>query len=209
MTQTIEEIRQENLTIDILRLFPLQGEWTEADYFRLPESNRIIELSEGRLIISPSPTPKHQDISVRLTFLFANYIFSHNLGKLVAAPMDTRLYEGVVRQPDIEFMSNEHLDRITDKWGVPDLVIEILSEGTAKEDKEDKYLEYQKAGVLEYWIVDPFKQSVEIFILEHGNYSLFGISGTGESVLPSLGGTRIAKSKLLYGFEVSIDEIMI
>ncbi|MDQ1329138.1 MAG: hypothetical protein QG641_2427, partial [Candidatus Poribacteria bacterium] len=58
MTETIEEIRQENLTIEILRLFPRQGEWTEADYFRLPESNRIIELSEGRLIISPSPTPK-------------------------------------------------------------------------------------------------------------------------------------------------------
>jgi len=166
MTQTIEEIRQDNFTTEILRLFPRQGEWTEADYFRLPESNRIIELSEGRLIISPSPTPKHQDISVRLTILFGNYIFSHNLGKLVAAPTDTRLYEGVVRQPDIEFMSNEHLDRITDKWGVPDLVIEILSEGTAKVDKEDKYLEYQRAGVLEYWIVDPFNQNVEIYTLE-------------------------------------------
>jgi Uma2 family endonuclease len=199
MTQTIEEIRQENLTIEILPLFPRQGEWTEADYFRLPESNRIIELSEGRLIISPSPTPNHQRVSIRLTFLLTNYVFPRKLGELVTAPMDTRLYEGVVRQPDIEFMSNEHLDRITDKWGVPDLVVEILSEGTAEIDKEDKYLEYQRAGVLEYWIVDPFKQSVEIYTLEHGNYSLYGISGTGD----------IAKSKLLDGFEVSIDEIMV
>jgi len=200
MTPTIEEIRQENLTIDILRLFPLQGEWTEADYFRLPESNRIIELSEGRLIISPAPTPKHQKISIRLTLLFGNYIFSHNLGELVAAPTDTRLYEGVVRQPDIAFMSNEHLDRITEKmWGIPDLVVEILSEGTAEIDKENKYLEYQSAGVLEYWIVDPFKQNLDIYTLEHGNYSLFGKWGTGE----------LAKSKLLEGFEVSIDEIMI
>jgi Uma2 family endonuclease len=199
MTQIIEEIGQENLTIDILRLFPLQGEWTEADYFRLPESNRIIELSEGRLIISPSPTPNHQRVSIRLTFLLTNYVFPRKLGELVTAPMDTRLYEGVVRQPDIEFMSNEHLNRITDKWGVPDLVIEILSEGTAKEDKEDKYLEYQRAGVLEYWIVDPFNHSVEIYTLEHGNYSLFGKWGTDET----------AKSKLLDGFEVSIDEIMI
>jgi Uma2 family endonuclease len=199
MAQTIEEIRQENLTIEILPLFPRQGEWTEADYFRLPESNKIIELSEGRLIISPSPTPKHQDISARLFLILGNYVYSNNLGKLVAAPMDTRLYEGVVRQPDIAFMSNEHLDRITDKWGVPDLVVEILSEGTAEIDKEDKYLEYQRAGVLEYWIVDPFKQSVEIYTLEHGNYTLYGISGTGD----------IAKSKLLDGFEVSIDEIMI
>ena len=59
--------------------------------------------------------------------------------------MDTSLWEGKVRQPDIVFMSNEHLDRTTEKtWGVPDLVVEILSEGTAKIDKEDKYLEYQK-----------------------------------------------------------------
>ncbi len=128
------------------------------------------------------------------------YVLSNKLGKIVMSPMDTRLWEGKVRQPDIVFMSNEHLDRTIEKtWGVPDLVVEILSEGTAKVDKEDKYLEYQKAGVLEYWIVDPFKQNVEIYTLEHGNYSLFGKWGTGE----------IAKSKLLDGFEVSIDEIMI
>ena len=199
MTQTIEEIRQENLTIDILRLFPRQGEWTEADYFRLPESNRIIELSEGRLIISPSPTDRHQEILLSLLILFANYVKSHRLGIVRCSPLDVRLYEGVVREPDITFMANEHRDRITDKWGVPDLVMEILSEGTAKVDREDKYLEYQRAGVLEYWIVDPFEQSIEIYTLEHGNYSLFGKWGTGES----------AKSKLLDGFEVSIDEIMI
>ena len=209
MTQTIEEIRQENLTIDILRLFPRQGEWTEADYFRLPESNRIIELSEGRLIISPSPTEQHQKISSNLYFLLKIYIREKKLGEVRYSPLDVRLYEGVVREPDIIFMGNEHLDRITDKWGVPDLVVEILSEGTAKVDREDKYLEYQRAGVLEYWIVDPFEQSIEIYTLEHGNYSLFGKWGTGESVLPLLGGTRIAKSKLLDGFEVSIDEIMI
>jgi Uma2 family endonuclease len=198
MTQAVEISEIGQPTTEILRFFPKQGEWTEADYFRLPEINQIIELSEGRLIISPSPTPKHQDISIRLTFLFANYIFSRNLGKLVTAPMDTRLYEGVVRQPDIGFMSNEHLDRITDMWGVPDLVVEILSEGTAKEDKEDKFKEYQRAGVPEYWIVDPFNQVIEIYTLEDGIYKKFGKWGISET----------AKSKLLDGFEVRIDEIM-
>jgi len=175
MSQTLEKrfplkkgldlAQEKNFTIEILPLFPHQGEWTEADYFRLPETNKIIELSEGRLIISPSPTPKHQKIANKLNFLISGFIYKNNLGEVVTAPNDTRLYEGVVRQPDIEFMSNEHLDRITDMWGVPDLVVEILSEGTAEIDKEDKYLEYQKAGVLEYWIVDPFTQSIEIFTL--------------------------------------------
>jgi Uma2 family endonuclease len=198
MAQAVEISQIGQPTMEILSLFPKQGEWTEYDYFRLPETNRIIELSEGRLIISPSPTPKHQDISARLFFLFANYVFSRNLGKVVTAPMDTRLYEGVVRQPDIEFMSNEHLDRITNIWGVPDLVVEILSEGTAKEDKEDKFKEYQRAGVPEYWIVDPFNQSIEVYTLQKRTYKLFGKWGLGE----------IAKSKLLDGLEVSVDEVM-
>lgn len=199
MARAIEEIRQENLTIEILRLFPRQGKWTEADYFRLPESNKIIELSEGRLIISPSPTTQHQMILGSLFSTLRIHVTSNKLGMIVISPMDVRLKKGIIRQPDIIFMSNEHLDRITNKrWGIPDLAIEVTSPGTKKEDRKDKYAEYEKAGIKEYWIVDPFKQSVEIYTLEHGNYSLFGKWGTGE----------IVKSKLLDGFEVSIAEIM-
>jgi Uma2 family endonuclease len=198
MAQTVEISQEGELTMEVARLFPKQGEWTEADYFRLPETNKIVELSEGRLIISPSPSPKHQKISGKLHFLIYNFVADNNLGEVVSAPMDTRLWEGNVRQPDIEFMSNEHLDRIVDMWGVPDLVVEILSEGTAKTDKEDKFQEYESAGVLEYWIVDPFDQVIEIYTLENGIYENFGKWGIGE----------IAKSKLLDGFEVSVDKIM-
>jgi len=201
MTQTIEKTSQDKrLTTEIARLFPRQGEWTESDYFRLPETNQIVELSEGRLIITPAPKPKHQKISLNLSFLFITYVRSQKSGELAYAPIDVRLWEGNVRQPDIAFMSNEHLDRITEElWGVPDLVVEILSEGTTKEDRINKFFEYLRAGVLEYWIVDPFKQSIEIYVLENGVYELLGKWGAGE----------IAKSKLLDGFEVSIDEVMV
>jgi Uma2 family endonuclease len=159
MAQTVEISQDKKLTTKVARLFPRQGEWTEADYFNLPESNRIVELSEGRLIISPSPTSKHQRVLGNLFVIIKIYVQSKKLGEAVMSPMDARLYDGVVRQPDIAFMSNEHLDRIIEKmWGVPDLVMEILSKGTAKEDKEEKFKEYQRAGVPEYWIVDPFKQ---------------------------------------------------
>jgi Uma2 family endonuclease len=199
MSQAIEITQDEQLTIEIARLFPRQGQWTEADYFRLPETNRIIELSEGRLIITPSPTTQHQRIVLKLSYLLFDHVSSYNLGELIIAPMDTKLWEGKIRQPDIAFMSNDHLDRITEQlWGVPDLVVEILSEGTAKIDKEDKYLEYQRAGVQEYWIVDPFNQSIEVYALKNGIYEIFGKWGPGE----------IAKSKLLDGFKVSINSIM-
>jgi len=199
MTQPIEKSTVGQPTIEIVSLFPKQGEWTETDYFRLPETNRIIELSEGRLIITPSPTDQHQKISFKLSLLIGNHVLSNNLGEVRHAPMDVRLWEGKIRQPDVAFMSNEHLGRITEKmWGVPDFVIEILSEGTAKIDRGKKYREYQKAGVSEYWIVDPLTQSIEVYTLKNKSYKLFGKWCSGE----------IAKSKLLDGFEVKVDEVM-
>jgi len=186
---------------ELLSLFPRQGEWTEDDYFNLlPESNRIIELSEGRLIIPPSPTSLHQRACAQLTVLLGSYVRLHKAGEFVAAPMDTRLWKGKIRQPDIEFMSNEHLGRIKSAlWGVPDLVMEVFSEGTITTDKEDKFQEYEKAGIREYWIVDPSEQTIEIYTLENGTYELFGKWHIGET----------AKSKLLDGLEVSVEDVII
>ena len=199
MTQTIlEELQAEDRILELARLFPRQGEWTEKDYFSLPETNRIIELSEGRLIISPSPTTEHQDILANLFFLLRNYVLSNKLGKAVMAPMDVWLYEDTVSQPDIVFMSNEHKERITENlWSIPDLVIEILSKGNIQEDRKFKFKQYQKAGIQEYWIVDPFQQAIEVFTLENGAYVLFGKWGTGD----------IAHSKLLAGFQVAVDSV--
>jgi Uma2 family endonuclease len=198
LTQAIEELQAEDRVIEIAELFPCQGKWTEEDYFNLPETNRMIELSEGRLIISPSPTPKHQRIVKKLSFLMDEYIENNDLGEILMAPLDVRLREGIIRKPDIAFMSKEHKRRITTKrWGIPDLVVEILSKGNKKQDRVKKFEEYQRAGIPEYWIVDPFQQTIEVFTLEKGAYSLFNKRGTGE----------IAHSKLLAGFQVAVDSV--
>jgi len=199
VAQTIEELKAEGKTLEILDLFPTQGKWTEEAYFSLPETNRIIELSEGRLIITPSPTDQHQKISFKLSLLTGNYVLSNNLGEARYSPLDVRLWPGTIRQPDIVYMSNTHKDRISEKyWGVPDLVMEILSESTEKQDRTEKFHEYEKAGVLEYWIVDPSEQNIEVFVLDQGTYKLLGKWGAGE----------VAQSKVLAGFEVKVDEIM-
>ena len=199
MARTLETSAVGQPTIEIVSLFPKQGKWTEEDYFKLPETNRIIELSEGRLIITPAPTTKHQRISSKLYLLIGNFVSSKNLGEACYSPLDVRLLEGTIRQPDIVFMSNEHLDRITERyWGVPDLAIEILSESTAKEDRINKFFEYLQAGILEYWIVDPEAKTIDVYTLIKGAYVPYGRWKIGEN----------AKSKLLVGFEVSIDEIM-
>jgi len=198
VAQTLEELKAEGKTLEILDLFPTQGKWTEEAYFSLPETNRIIELSRGRLIITPSPTTEHQEISSRLHLLIGNFVLSNNLGKVCYSPLDVRLWPGTIRQPDIVFMSNEHKDRIAERyWGVPDLVMEILSESTEKQDRTEKFYEYGKAGVLEYWIVDPSAQTIEVFVLDQGAYKLLGKWGTGE----------VAYSKVLAGFQVAVDGV--
>ena len=122
MAQTLEELKAEGKTLGILDLFPTQGKWTEEAYFSLPETNRVIELSEGRLIIAPSPTDQHQKISGKLFILIGNFVLSNNLGEARYSPLDVRLWPGTIRQPDIVYMSNTHNDRISEKyWGVPDL----------------------------------------------------------------------------------------
>lgn len=198
MTKTIEELQAEELTIEVARLFPHQGKWTERDYFSLPETNKIVELSEGRLIITPSPTIQHQRILGKLYLLIENFVSLNKIGEVVLSPMDTRLWEGKIREPDIVFMSNEHRDRIHEKYlDVPDLVMEIISEGTEYQDRVDKFGEYQKAGIPEYWVVDVPKQTIEVFTLENGAYALFGKWGIGE----------IAHSKVLAGFQVVVDSV--
>ena len=68
MAQTLKISSVGQPTTEIVSLFPKQGEWTEAEYHRLPEANRIIELSDGRLIITPMPTTQHQLILGNLFF---------------------------------------------------------------------------------------------------------------------------------------------
>ncbi len=198
MAQTLEELKAEGMTLEILSLFPRQGKWTERDYFSLPETNRIVELSNGRLIITPAPTTEHQEVSSKLYLLIGNFVLSNNLGKACYSPLDVRLLPGTIRQPDILFMSNEHKDRITERyWGVPDLVMEILSESTKKTDRTDKFSEYEKAGVPEYWIVDPSEGVIEVYVLDLKSYRIMGKWGAGE----------VAHSKVLAGFQAAVDDV--
>ena len=198
MSQTIDELQAEGRTLEVARLFPRQGEWTEEDYFTLPETNRIVELSEGRLIITPAPTDQHQKISFRLSLFIGNYVMANALGEVRCAPLDVRLWPGAIRQPDIVFMSNEHKNKIAEKyWGVPDLVMEILSESTEKEDRIEKFSEYEEAGILEYWIIDPANRIMEVYVLAGRSYEIAGKWSVGEVVY----------SKVLPGFQAAVDDV--
>lgn len=186
------------LAIEVARLFPPQGQWTEDDYFALPDTNRFVELSEGRLIVPPHPTDSHQFTAGELYIILHEFVNKHALGTVRIAALPVRLWPGKIREPDILYVSHKHADRIGEQYyGPPDLAVEITSPSTRLTDRRDKFIEYAQAGMQEYWLIDPEDETVEVFVLQEGAYKLLGKWGPGE----------VAKSALLAGFEVAVDKI--
>ncbi len=188
------------LAVEVAELFPPQEQWTEHDYFSLPDTNRFVELSEGRLIMPPLPTDSHQFTLLELCVILREFVNKHGLGTVRLAPLPVRLWPGKIREPDILYVSHEHADRIGEQYyGPPDLAVEIISPSTRLTDRRDKFTEYAQAGVQEYWLVDPADRTVEVFTLQEGAYKLLGKWGSGEE----------AKSALLAGLEVAVDNIFV
>jgi Uma2 family endonuclease len=137
--------------------------YTYKDYEELPEGAPY-QLINGMLVKSPSPTPYHQGLAGKLHLLFAE-LEKRAKGKAFFSPIDVYLSENETYQPDLIFISSEHLDIIGEKKieGPPDIVVEILSPSNAYYDLRHKMHMYQHFGVREYWIVDPLEKSVEIY----------------------------------------------
>jgi Uma2 family endonuclease len=182
----------------VAELYPPQGQWTEGDYFSLPDTNRIVELSEGRLIMPPRPTRSHQVAVEELYIRLRTFVKARDLGEVHIAPLPVRLWPGKIREPDILFIAKEHADRVGERvMGVPDLVVEVTSPATLKTDRMEKFFEYARAGVAEYWLLDPQERTIEVYTLKQGAYLLGGKWAAGEA----------ASSALLAGLEVRVDEV--
>jgi Uma2 family endonuclease len=191
---------QKTYVTEIASLFPQQGDWTEAHYFALPETNRLVELSDGVLIMSPSPTRRHQQITARLHAQLDAYVGDKALGEVIIAPFDVRLWANKIRQPDLIFVRREHLSHIKDDRyydGAPDWVAEVISPGTRDTDEQVKLEEYARAGIPEYWLIDPENATIRIYTLEGKAYTLAKTVSKGE----------LAQSVTIAGFEVAIDRV--
>lgn len=144
--------------------------YTYADYLTWDGPERY-ELIEGvPRLMSPGPNRRHQKI---LGEIFAQ-IHAYLKGKtceVYASPFDVRLSKKTVVQPDIMVVCDpEKLDDAGVK-GAPDLAIEILSPSTQGHDRVTKLNLYERAGVREYWIVDPYYESIQTFLLKDGSYT--------------------------------------
>lgn len=163
---------------------------TADEFFQLPESNQFIELIDGEIIMSPSPVPDHQDI-IGNGFVLLRQVAKERGGRVFVSPMDVYLDDTNVPQPDVIYLAPDSRCAVTDKRlvGAPDLVVEVLSPGSIKRDRGEKFLLYERHGVREYWIVDPRDQLADVWQLRDGRYSLLGAFAAGESFESGLAGS--------------------
>ena len=185
---------------EIAYLFPAQGYWSESEYLSL-EGNHLVEFSDGMIEVLPMPTTNHQQIVAFLYGLIFSFVSSRNLGKVLFAPLRVRLRADKYREPDILYMSNENSSRVKKQyWEGADLVLEVVSEDSEsdKRDWQDKRADYERAGIPEYWVVDPQKGVVTVFALRQGQYTVHAEGRAGERVT----------SALLAGFEVQVDAVL-
>lgn len=175
--------------------------YTYEDYLAFPDDGQRYEIIEGELFVTPSPFPDHQYPTGELFAILRQFVREHQLGNIWFAPFDVLISENTIVQPDVCFIRTENApaEWVIPYRGVPDLVIEVLSDSTYKIDEQIKFKSYEKAGVQEYWLVSPRTKSVRIWTLKEGDYVLHGEFVQNDVISsPLLPGLQIVNSSIFY-----------
>jgi Uma2 family endonuclease len=138
---------------------------TRADYVLLPERNAIQNLLGGELRMTPAPSRKHQEVLARLYEKVGLFARDRGLGCCWFSPFDVFLSDVDVVQPDLLFVGADQVARVTERGleGPPTLAVEVLSESNRRQDEIEKRSLYERAGVVEYWTVDPERERVRVY----------------------------------------------
>jgi len=149
---------------------------TAEEFLQLPEDTQRYELLDGVVIVSPSPTPKHQRVVCEVLRQLANYLQQQEVG-MVLQDIDVHLGRGptgkdLVYRPDIIFVGRDQLSQVRERVvGPPRLAIEAISPASRRFDAETKKDDYERCGVQEYWLIDPQHETMTFYRLEGAKYA--------------------------------------
>jgi Uma2 family endonuclease len=182
---------------------PAPGTWTYEDLLALPQDGKRYEIIEGDLYEMPSPSWAHSTVVANLITMLIPLVVRLG-GSWRTAPLDVFFQGANPVQPDIVVMlpgSGAHpIARGVE--GAPDLVIEVLSPPNCGHEVLTKRSLYARAGVREYWMVDPEARTIEILALDRDALHLVpATSGDDVPVSPLLGPLPITAADLFAGVE--------
>jgi len=147
--------------------------YTWDDYRAWPADERWEIIGGEAYAMSPSPTARHQMVQLRLS-VGLDTLFRGKTCQVYTAPLDVKLSETDIVQPDVLVVCKSGQIKRTHIEGAPALVVEILSEASALHDRTTKMQLYARHGVPEVWLVTPYPSMVEVYMLDGECYRLAG-----------------------------------
>jgi Uma2 family endonuclease len=191
-------IKEAALTYDTGKPLP-PGKMAFEEFLVWCDEDTWAEWVDGEVIILTPAARRHQEIKGFLYSVIREFLYYKKAGRVLDAPFLVRLPENLRRgrEPDLLYVSNERLHLLKETYmdGAPDLIIEITSSESLARDRGEKYVEYEAAGVREYWLIDPDRQQAEFYRL--------GDNGRYQTIIPDANG--IYRSEVISGFWLKVE----
>jgi Uma2 family endonuclease len=146
---------------------------TYEEFLAYPHANEHVEWVDGRVVTMAAVTDKHSDVTLFLGAVLRSFADARGLGIVRGDPFNMKVGPDLPgRQPDLLFLSTAQLHRLqsTHLEGPADFVVEVISTGSRRIDRVDKFQEYERGGVREYLLVDPDRAMVELYRQIDGRY---------------------------------------
>jgi Uma2 family endonuclease len=162
-------------SLRLVERYPPGAILSEEDFVARRDEDVWAEYVDGEVVMAAAASIKHEDIFFLFISTLRAFVESHKLGQVLGSQVEVRLRPGLRRTPDIVFVAQSRLEIIGENHieGAPDLIVEIVSPDSVARDWREKYLEYEQAGVREYWVADPQQQVLEVYTLgAEGRYAL-------------------------------------
>ena len=139
---------------------------TYDDFVLFPDDGKRHELIDGEHYVTPSPNIRHQVILGNVHLLIASWLETHPIGRVFLSPLDVVFSDFDVVEPDLLYVSSKRAPDILTTLnvrGTPELVVEIGSKSTRKRDETIKLRLYERAGVSDYWLIDPQTDVIRVY----------------------------------------------
>lgn len=166
---------------------------TEQEFVDWCDDETWAEWIDGQVLVMSPVNFEHAKLTAFLIQLIGGFAQERDLGEVVSEPFQIRFVRlRRRRSPDVIFIARNRLPKPEDTHfeGAPDLIIEVVSWDSQNRDRRDKFIEYEAAGVREYWLVDPLSKTVDAFTLKNGSFIQFGAKA------------EFIRSKVLRGFYI-------
>ena len=167
---------------------------TYEEFLEWADEDTLAEWVDGEVIMSSPASLPHQEIVRFLTNIISMFVEARNLGVVIHAPFQMKMEHG--REPDLLFIARDHKNRLKNTYldGPADLVAEVILPESIGRDRGEKFYEYERGGVPEYWLIDPLTQRAEFYQLDAGQYRMIQV-----------GADRVYRSRVLSDFWLNVD----